>query len=209
MNKLDILILIIIGLAGFSCFITGFVRSTIGLMAIGGGIFIAGQLWRHLAPLLNNFVKHETAAKWLSILAIIAIASIAIDLLLMKIQKIAEKGVLGWINNLIGASFGILIASLFLGMILLLLTQNGNDFLKNSIDNSRFAKPLVAFAKHTIGMVKKSIVQNNNLPDVYSIVTEKELETEFPPKTRFLRLCHNYLKPIFSMASWQRTQYVA
>ena len=60
MNKLDILILIIIGLAGFSCFITGFVRSTIGLMAIGGGIFIAGRLWKHLAPLLNNFVKHET-----------------------------------------------------------------------------------------------------------------------------------------------------
>ena len=181
MNKLDILILIIIGLAGFSCFITGFVRSTIGLMAIGVGIFIAGRLWKHLAPLLNNFVKHETAAKWLSILAIIAIASIAIDLLLMKIQKIAEKGVLGWINNLIGASFGILIASLFLGMILLLLTQNGNDFLKNSIDNSRFAKPLVAFAKHTIGMVKKSIVKNN----YFNYIVTEESETEFPPKPGF------------------------
>ena len=161
MNKLDILILMIIGLAGFSCFITGFVRSTMGLMAIGGGIFIAGWLWQYLAPLLNNVVKNEATAKWLSILAIVVIASIALDLLLIRIQKIAEKGVLSWINNLIGAGFGIVIASLFLGMVFLLLTQHGHDFLQNSIDNSRFAKPLVTFAKHTIGMVKKSIVTNN------------------------------------------------
>ena len=120
MNKLDILILIIIGLAGFSCFITGFVRSTLGLIAIGGGIFIAGQLWQYLAPLLNNIVKNETAAKWLSILTIIIFASIIIDLLLVRIQKIAEKGVLGWINNLVGAVCGIIIASLFLGMLLLI-----------------------------------------------------------------------------------------
>jgi uncharacterized membrane protein required for colicin V production len=162
MSKLDILILTIIGLAGFSCFITGFVRSIMGLVAIGGGIFIAGQLWQYLAPHLNNFVKNETASKWLSILAIIVIASIIIDLLLIRIQKIAEKGVLGWINNLIGAVCGIVIASLFLGMLLLLLTQCKNDFLQNSIDNSRFAKPLVTFAQHAIGMVKESIVKNNH-----------------------------------------------
>jgi len=161
MNELDIIILIIIALAGFSCLITGFVRNTLALAAIGGGIFIAGRLWQYLAPWMNNLVRNETAAKWLSLLSILVIASIIIDLLLRRIQKIAEKGVLGWINNLIGAGFGILIASLFLGMILLLLIQHGNGFLKNSIDNSRFSKPLVAFAQHTIGMVKESIVKDN------------------------------------------------
>ena len=157
MNKLDILILIIIGLAGISCSITGFVRSTMGLVAIGGGIFIAGCFWQYLVPLLNNVVKNETAAKLLSILSIIVIASIAIYVLLIRIQKISEKGVLGWINNLIGAGFGIVIGSLFLGMVFLLLTQQENDFFKNSIDNSRFAKPLVTFAQHTIGIVKNPL----------------------------------------------------
>jgi uncharacterized membrane protein required for colicin V production len=168
MNKLDILILIVIGFAGFSCFITGFLRSTMGLTAIGGGIFMSVLLWQYLAPPLNNFLKNATAAKWLSILAILIIASITIDLLLMRIQKIAEKGILGWINNLIGAGFGIVIASLFLGLVLLLLTQNGRDFLRNSIDDSRLAKPLITFAQQTIDMVKpivkgdSSMELNNN-----------------------------------------------
>ena len=165
MNKLDILILIIIGLAGFSCFITGFLRSTMGLAAIGGGIFMSVLLWRYLAPPLNNFLRNDTAAKWLSILAILIIASITIDLILIRIQKIAEKGILGWINNLIGAGFGIIVASLFLGMVLLLLTHSEKDFLKNSIDNSCLAKPLITFAQQTIDTVKP-IVKDNSPPEV-------------------------------------------
>jgi uncharacterized membrane protein required for colicin V production len=109
---------------------------------------------------MNNLVKNETVAKWLSILAIVTIASIMFELLLGRFQEIAEKGILGWINNFIGAGFGILIACLFLGMILLLLNQHGNDFLQSAIDNSRFAKPLVAFAQQTIKMVRDSIVKN-------------------------------------------------
>lgn len=165
MNKLDILILITIGLAGFSCFITGFLRSAMGLAAIGGGIFMSVLLWRYLAPPLNNFLRNDTAAKWLSILAILIIASITIDLILIRIQKIAEKGILGWVNNLIGAGFGIIVASLFLGMVLLLLTHSEKDFLKNSIDNSLFAKPLITFAKQTIDIVKP-IAKNDLSPKV-------------------------------------------
>jgi len=169
MNKLDILILIIIGLAGFSCFITGFLRSTMGLAAIGGGIFMSVLLWQYLAPLLNNFLKNDTAAKWLSVLAILIVASITFDLILIRIQKIAEKSILGWINNLIGAGFGIAMASLFLGMVLLLLTQYEKDFFNDSIDDSRLAKPLITLAKRTIDMVKP-IVKDDSSTELNNMV---------------------------------------
>ena len=48
--KLDILILIVIGLAGLWCFFAGFMRNVIALAAVTAGIFIASRYWKYLAP---------------------------------------------------------------------------------------------------------------------------------------------------------------
>lgn len=155
--KLDILILIVIGLAGLWCFFAGFMRSFIGLAAITAGIFIASRYWEYLAPSMNQLVKHEHAAKWLSITVIVIIVGIAVDMLLRRVQATVEKGPLNWMNRMIGAGFGVALACLMLGFVFLLLMQYGITFGTNTIVNSRFGPILAAFAQHTIGMTKPFI----------------------------------------------------
>ena len=107
MTKLDIGILILVGLAGISCCRAGFTRSVWGVFVIGLGFFIACQFWSQLAMFLQKFVKDPAWAKWLSIVAIVLTTSILVDSLFERIQRILEKGVLGWVNRLLGLCFGI------------------------------------------------------------------------------------------------------
>ncbi len=154
MSKLDIAIIIIIALAGFRCFMAGFVRSTMGLISLAAGMFIAGRFWHLLSPHLVEVFKSEAWAKWVSVAIITIVASTLVVMIVERIRKFAEKGVLGWINNLIGAAFGVIFASLLLGFVLMLLVQHGGDFFQNTIiDKSKICPALVDFAKHAIGMV--------------------------------------------------------
>ena len=153
MSKLDIIIIIIIALAGVRCLMAGFVRSTMGLISLAAGIFIAGRFWPLLSPYLVDVFKSEAWAKWISVAIITIVASSLVVMIIERIRIFAEKGVLGWINNLIGGAFGVIFASLLLGLILTLLVQHGGDSFQNAINNSKFCPTLVDFAKRTIGMV--------------------------------------------------------
>jgi len=131
----------------------GFVRSTMGLISLAAGIFIAGRFWHLLSPYLVDVFKNEAWAKWVSIAIITIVASTIVIMIIERIRRFAEEGVLGWVNNLIGAAFGIVFASLLLGLILMLLVQYGGDFFQNAINNSKLCPTLVNFAKRTIGMI--------------------------------------------------------
>ncbi|MBC8457192.1 MAG: CvpA family protein, partial [Deltaproteobacteria bacterium] len=129
----------------------------IGLAERTAGIFIASCYWEHLATAMNQWVKHEHAAKWLSISVIVIIVGIAVDMLHRRVQATVEKGPLNWMNRMIGAGFGVALACLMLGFVFLLLMQYGITFGTNTIVNSRFGPILAAFAQHTIGMTKPFI----------------------------------------------------
>ena len=107
MTKLDIGILILVGLAGISCYRAGFTRSVWSIFVIGIGFFTACQFWGQLAIVVQKLVANPSWAKWLSIVAIVLVVSILVDSLFERIQRILEKGVLGWVNHLLGLGFGI------------------------------------------------------------------------------------------------------
>lgn len=158
MTKLDIGILILVGLSGISCFRVGFTRSVWGIFVIGVGFFMASQLWHHLATLLQKFIADPNWAKWLSIVAIVLVVSILVDSLCERIQRILEKGVLGWANRLLGICFGIVSSGLAIAFALILLNAYGGDGFKNEIANSRFASQLMDVGNH-VWAVSKDHVQ--------------------------------------------------
>lgn len=158
MTKLDIGILILVGLSGISCFRVGFTRSVWGIFVIGVGFFMASQLWHHLATLLQKFIADPNWAKWLSIVAIVLVVSILVDSLCERIQRILEKGVLGWANRLLGICFGIVSGGLAIAFALILLNAYGGDGFKNEIANSRFASQLMDVGNH-VWAVSKDHVQ--------------------------------------------------
>ena len=158
MTKLDIGILILVGLAGVSCCRSGFTRSVWGVFVIGLGFFIACQFWGQLAMFLQKFVRDPTWAKWLSIVVIVLATSILVDSLFERIQRILEKGVLGWVNRLLGLGFGLVSGGLVIAAALILLNIYGGDGLKNEIENSRFAPQLMDIG-NSVWAVGKEHVQ--------------------------------------------------
>ena len=143
MTKLDIGILILVGLAGISCCRAGFTRSVWGVFVIGAGFFAACQFWHQLAAFLQKLIANPNWTKWLSIVAIVLVVSILIDTLFERIQRILEKGVLGWVNRLLGFCFGIASGGLVIAFALILLNTYGGNGFKNEISDSRFASQLI------------------------------------------------------------------
>ena len=129
-----------------------------GVFVIGLGFFIACQFWGQFAVFLQKFVPDPTWAKWLSIVVIVIAASILVDSLFERIQRILEKGVLGWVNRLLGLGFGIASGGLVIAAALILLNIYGGDGLKNEIANSRFAPQLMDIG-NSVWAVSKEQVQ--------------------------------------------------
>ena len=157
MTRLDIGILILVGLAGVSCCRAGFTRSVWGVFVIGTGFFVACQFWHQLAAFLQKLIANPTWAKWLSIVAIVLVTSILIDSLFERIQRILEKGVLGWVNRLLGLCFGIASGGLVIAATLILLNIYGGDGLKNEIANSRFAPQLMDIGNNVWAVGKEHV----------------------------------------------------
>ena len=119
---------------------------------------MASQLWHHMATHLQKFIIDPNWAKWLSIIAIVLVVSILVDSLCERIQRILEKGVLGWANRLLGICFGIASGGLVIAFVLILLNAYGGDSFKNEIANSRFASRLMDVGNH-VWTVSKDHVQ--------------------------------------------------
>ena len=115
MGKLDVAIVIIVGVGGLSCLRAGFTRSVWGIAALSAGAFIASQVWQDVTPFLLRFIKQEPLAKWISITVIVTAVSIVIDMVFSHIQKVVERGVLGWVNHIIGGAFGVVSSAILIG----------------------------------------------------------------------------------------------
>lgn len=157
MTKLDIGILILVGLAGISCCRAGFTRSVWGVFVIGVGFFAACQFWHQLAALLQKLIANPIWTKWLSIVAIILVVSILVDSLFERIQRILEKGVLGWVNRLLGLCFGIASGALVIAFALILLNTYSGDGFKSEVSDSRFAPQLIDIGNNVWAVSKEHV----------------------------------------------------
>ena len=125
---------------------------------VGAGFFTACQFWHPLATFLQKLIANSTWTKWLSIVAIVLVVSILIDLLFERVQRILEKGVLGWANRLLGLGFGIVSSGLAIAFALILLNTYGGNGFKSEITNSRFAPQLIDIGNR-VWAVSKDHVQ--------------------------------------------------
>ena len=160
METLDIAIIIIVGLAGLSCLRAGFTRSVWGIAALSAGAFVASQVWRDVTPFLLRFIKQEPLAKWISIIAIVAAVSIVVDMVFNHVQKVVERGVLGWVNHIIGGAFGVVSSAILIGCFLLLLDRFGGEEAKQAIINSRFAPDLLEIARQVFDFGEETIKEH-------------------------------------------------
>ena len=160
MGTLDIVIVIVAGVGGLSCLRAGFTRSVWGIAAISAGTFVAGQVWRDVTPFLLRFIRQEPLAKWISIIAIVATVSIVLDMVFGHIQKVVERGVLGWVNHIIGGAFGVISSAILIGGCLVLLDRFGGEEAKQAVASSRFAPDLVEITKQVFDFGEKVVKEH-------------------------------------------------
>ena len=158
MNKLDIAILILVGLAGFSCYRAGFTRSVWGIFSLGAGFWTASYFWPKLSPYLQRVIENPDVAKWVSIVTLVIVTAILVDFLFERLRRIFEEGVLGWLNRVLGIGFGIASSVVLIAFALILLKMHGGDTFKTEIENSRFAPQLVVLG-HRVWEVSEAQVR--------------------------------------------------
>ena len=159
MNTVDIVILLFIAVGGWHCWRSGFTRSIWGLVAICAGVFAASQFWRDLSPIVEQLIDNPEIAKWVSIVGIAAGVSMAIDWLMVRVQWILEKGILGWINGLIGALFGILASVILIGGICIMLTKHGSESIQRTFQQSQLTPSTMDFAHQFFDFGKETLQQ--------------------------------------------------
>ena len=119
MNWLDIVLIVVIGIATFIGLRKGIISMSLTLAGLIVGIVVAG---RYYVP-FSQYLTCISSTTWARIAAfsIIFIGILVIAALLSRLlEKAASAIMLGWANRLVGAILGFLMGSLFCGAVLAL-----------------------------------------------------------------------------------------
>lgn len=146
MNYIDIIILIILGIAMVKGFINGFVREMAALLALVLGIWAAIKFSGFTATKLYELF--DITGKFTGIIAFIItfiIVVIVINFIGNIIDRIIKLIALGFLNRLLGLVFGVIKSVLILSVIFVVLNaiDEHRPFLpKEKLNQSIFYYPI-------------------------------------------------------------------
>ncbi len=119
MNWLDIVVLVVVSIATFTGLRIGIIKAAFSLVGLIVGIILAGHYYASLAERLT-FIPQDSVANGVAF-AIILIGVMIITSVLTSLLKWAVSIVmLGWVNHLGGAVFGLVLGATLCGALLTL-----------------------------------------------------------------------------------------
>jgi len=117
MNWLDIVIIVVIGVSAFLGLKAGLIKAVLVLAGLIVGVFLAGRYYVPLSEKLA-FIPQDNAAKIVAFLIILVVVMIIARLLASLLGKLASIVMLGWINRIGGAIFGLVLGAFLCGALL-------------------------------------------------------------------------------------------
>ena len=146
MNYIDIIIIVILGIAMIRGFINGFVRELASLAALILGIWGAIKFSSFTAARLYDYF--DMTGKYVGIIAFIItflIIVVIIHFIGLLVDKLMKAVALGFINKLLGIAFGLLKSVLIMSVIFMVLNaiEQHRPFLpKEKIEGSMLYNPI-------------------------------------------------------------------
>jgi membrane protein required for colicin V production len=146
MNYIDIIIIVILGIAMIRGFVNGFVRELASLAALILGIWGAIKFSSFTAARLYDYF--DMTGKYVGIIAFIItflIIVVIIHFIGLLVDKLMKAVALGFINKLLGIAFGLLKSVLILSVIFMVLNaiEQHRPFLpKEKIEGSMLYNPI-------------------------------------------------------------------
>ncbi len=118
MNWLNIVIIVALAISTFLGLRIGIIKAVLSLAGVIVGVVLAGQYYVALADVLPFFSETSNVAKVVAF-AIILIIVMAIAAVAARFLKwAASVTMLGWVNRLGGAVFGLVLGAIFCGALL-------------------------------------------------------------------------------------------
>ncbi len=117
MNWLDIVIIVVIAISAFGGLKNGLIKAVLSLAGLIVGVVLAGRYYTPLSEQLT-FIPQDNIARIVAF-AIILIGVMIIAGVLANLLKWAVSAVmLGWVNRIGGAIFGLVLGAVFCGALL-------------------------------------------------------------------------------------------
>ncbi|MFC2044813.1 CvpA family protein [Chloroflexota bacterium] len=122
MNWLDMVLLIALIVSAFTGLVQGLIKAVLSLAGLIVGVILASNFYVSLGSILE-FLPNETAARIVAYILILITTMIITNILARFLKSIISLAMLGWVNRLGGAIFGILLGSILWGALLAILVK--------------------------------------------------------------------------------------
>lgn len=140
MNWVDLLIVAIVAWSAFRAFRTGLVRELTALIAVVAGIFLAGALSDDLADSLDFLISDPETRNLAAFIAIFAGVFVAGQVLSAVLSDVAGMLLLGPLDHIAGAIFGVLQGILVVQILLIAVAVfPAAASVSSAVDDSRLA----------------------------------------------------------------------
>ena len=142
MNWLDIVIIVAIVVPTLIGLRIGMIKAALSLAGLIVGVIVAGRYYLPLSEQLS-FISQESVAKIAAFIIILVGILVIAGVLARLLKWTASVMMLGWVNHLGGAVFGLLLGAIFCGALLAIWVK----FLgvTEAITESNLASILVDF----------------------------------------------------------------
>lgn len=117
MSWLDLVIIATIGINTLMGLKTGLIKTVLSLAGVIIGVILAGRFYLPLAGQLT-FIPQATVAKVVAFAIILIVVMVIANVLATLLKWATSLMMLGWVNRLGGAAFGLLLGAIFTGALL-------------------------------------------------------------------------------------------
>ncbi len=139
MNWLDIVIVLVIAFFAGTAFSAGLIREVVTLVSAVVGIVVAGLFYDDLARDVLVFIDNRDTARVVSFLTLLGAVYLAGQLIAIMLKQVAAILLLGWVDHIGGALFGLLKGLIVVEVLLILLVTFPRLGLESDIDGSALA----------------------------------------------------------------------
>jgi len=122
MNWLDIAIIVVLGVLTLLGLKRGLIKSLVPLVGMILAIFLAGRFYTSLAGRLT-FIDSESLAKIIAFAIIVIVVLVVVFILGSMLRTVMQMALLGWVDRLGGAVFGLAIGWVICSVIVALLAR--------------------------------------------------------------------------------------
>lgn len=142
-NWLTLLLLAILGLMTFRAYRNGFVRELVSLASVIVAVAVAGVFYDDLYPKIDPIVDNVVIAALIAFLSLFGAVIVAGQVAAFLLKQSVQMLNLGGADQLAGGAFGLLKGVLICQVILVALVVFPDPDLRQDIDDSAVARPMV------------------------------------------------------------------